>query len=108
MLKTAWHLLAPALSARVLAALLGAFGFATVRAVLGRSSRLRVLRSKSMLYGGFVWACRALLNSQKRRVSARADDAGPGGDDPDAAHAQGQFRAVQKHAAGIFAYVRSF
>jgi hypothetical protein len=41
---------------------------ATVRAALGRLSALSVSLCKSILYGAFVWARRA-LNSQKRRVS---------------------------------------
>jgi hypothetical protein len=42
-----------------------------VRATSGRLSALRVFLSKSILYGAFVWARRA-LNSQKRRFPARA------------------------------------
>jgi hypothetical protein len=37
----------------------------TVRARPGRLRDLSVFYSESVLYGGFVWACR-LLNSQKR------------------------------------------
>ena len=40
-----------------------------VRARRGRLSALSVSHSKSVLYGGFVWARRA-LNSQKRRFLA--------------------------------------
>ena len=43
----------------------------TVRARPGRLSALSVSHSKSILYGAFVWACRA-LNSSKRRFPARA------------------------------------
>ena len=43
----------------------------TVRARPGRLGALSVFHSKSSLYGGFVWACRA-LNGQKRRFPARA------------------------------------
>ena len=43
----------------------------TVRAAEGRLSALRVSTSKSVWYGGFVWA-RGVLNCEKRRFSARA------------------------------------
>ena len=43
----------------------------TVRAARGRLSALRVFLCKSVFYGAFVWARRA-LNSQKRRFPARA------------------------------------
>ena len=43
----------------------------TVRAVPGRLSAISVFHSKSVLYGAFVWARRA-LNGRKRRFSARA------------------------------------
>jgi hypothetical protein len=43
----------------------------TVRAHPGRLNGFGVLRSKSVLYGAFVWARRA-LNHQKRRFPARA------------------------------------
>ena len=43
----------------------------TVRAPSGRLSALSVSHSKSVLYGGFVWARRA-LNSPKRRFPTRA------------------------------------
>ena len=43
----------------------------TVRAHLGRLSALSVFHSKSVLYGAFVWACRA-LNRKKWRFPARA------------------------------------
>jgi hypothetical protein len=43
----------------------------TVRARPGRLSALRVFLCKSVFYGAFVWARRA-LNSPKRRVPARA------------------------------------
>jgi hypothetical protein len=39
---------------------------AAVPALPGRLSALRVLHSKSTLYGAFVWACR-MLNGPKRR-----------------------------------------
>jgi hypothetical protein len=42
-----------------------------VRAALGRLSALSVFQCKSVFYGTFVWACRA-LNRQKRRFPARA------------------------------------
>ena len=42
-----------------------------VRARPGRSSALSVFPSKSVLYGGFVWA-RGALNGRKRRFPARA------------------------------------
>jgi hypothetical protein len=45
----------------------------TVRARRGRLSALSVSLCKSVLYGAFVWA-REVLNGQKRRFSARADD----------------------------------
>ena len=45
---------------------------ATVRARPGRLSTIGVPHSKSILYGVFVWARRA-LNSPKRRFSARAE-----------------------------------
>jgi hypothetical protein len=45
----------------------------TVRAHPGRLSALRVSHSKSVLYGVFVWARRA-LTSQKRRFPARAGE----------------------------------
>jgi hypothetical protein len=44
----------------------------TVRARSGRLSGLSVFLCKSVLYGGFVWAHRA-LNRPKRRFPARAD-----------------------------------
>jgi hypothetical protein len=44
---------------------------ATVRAALGRLSALSVFLCKSVFYGTFVWARRA-INSQKRRFPARA------------------------------------
>jgi hypothetical protein len=50
----------------------------SVRAVPGRVSAISVFLCKSVLYGAFVWAHRA-LNSQKRRFSVRAvlsDDTG--------------------------------
>ena len=43
----------------------------TVRARPGRLSAFSVSDSKSVLYGAFVWVCRA-LNSPKRRFPARA------------------------------------
>jgi hypothetical protein len=43
----------------------------TVRTLPGRLSALSVFRSKSVLYGIFVWARRA-LNHRKRRFPARA------------------------------------
>jgi hypothetical protein len=43
----------------------------TVRLLPGRLSALSVSHSKSVLYGAFVWVCRA-LNSPKRRFPARA------------------------------------
>ena len=43
----------------------------TVRARRGRLIGLSVFLCKSVLYGAFVWACRA-LNSQKRRFPAGA------------------------------------
>ena len=43
----------------------------------GRLSALSVFHSKSVLYGAFVWARRA-LNRQKRRFSARAATADAG------------------------------
>ena len=46
----------------------------SVRAVPGRLSAIRVFLCKSVLYGAFVWARRA-LNSRKRRFPARAVDA---------------------------------
>ena len=52
-------------------------GPATVRALPGRLRALTVLHSDSSLCGVFVWARRA-LNSQKRRVSARAVRGGRG------------------------------
>jgi hypothetical protein len=45
--------------------------FSAVRAHPGRSSALRIFNSKSVLYGAFVWARRA-LNRPKRRFPARA------------------------------------
>jgi hypothetical protein len=48
-----------------------AFDFAMARARPGRLSALSVFLCKSVLYGVFVWARRA-LNSQKWRVPARA------------------------------------
>ena len=58
----------------------------TVRARPALLSALRVFHSKSLLYGGFVWARRArrALNRPKRRLPARAGGAdaahaGPGG-----------------------------
>ena len=44
---------------------------ATVRARLGRLNTLGVFHSKSISYGGFVWAHRGLKN-QNRRFLARA------------------------------------
>ena len=44
---------------------------AAVRACPGRLSALSVSHSKSVLYGGFVWACIS-LNDQKWRFPARA------------------------------------
>ena len=44
----------------------------SVRAAPGRLSALGVFLCKSVLYGAFVWARRA-LNRQKRRFPARAD-----------------------------------
>jgi hypothetical protein len=44
---------------------------AKVRARPGRFSALTVFHSKSVLYGGFLWARRA-LNGQKRRCSGPA------------------------------------
>ena len=46
-------------------------GTFTVRAAQGRLSAICVFLWKSILYGAFVWACRA-LNSPKRRFPARA------------------------------------
>ena len=43
----------------------------SVRATLGRLSALSISHTKSVFYGGFVWARRS-LNSQNRRFSARA------------------------------------
>jgi hypothetical protein len=48
----------------------------TVRAVPGRLSALSVFLLKSILYGAFVWAHRA-LNGPKRRFPARADRGEP-------------------------------
>jgi hypothetical protein len=48
----------------------------TVRAAQGRLSALNVFHSKSILYGTFVWACRA-LSCQNRWFLARADRRGP-------------------------------
>jgi hypothetical protein len=48
-----------------------AAGLLTVRAVLGRLSAIGVFLCKSVLYGGFVWARRA-LNRPKPRFPARA------------------------------------
>ena len=50
----------------------GPVGYPPVRARQGRSSVLSVSLRKSVFYGAFVWACGA-LNSQKRRVPARAE-----------------------------------
>ena len=50
----------------------------TVRALRGRSSALRVLRSKSSLHYVFVWVSRA-LNGPKRRFPARAGSVGEDG-----------------------------
>jgi hypothetical protein len=47
------------------------YGYATVRARPGRLSALCVFHSKSVLYGGFVWARRA-LNRRKLWFPARA------------------------------------
>jgi hypothetical protein len=47
-------------------------GHFTVRARPGRLGGLRISHSKSVLYGAFVWACRA-LNSQKRRFRTRTE-----------------------------------
>ena len=47
-----------------------------VRAAQRRLSSLSVFHKKSVLYGAFVWACRA-LNIPKRRFPARADQAVP-------------------------------
>jgi hypothetical protein len=55
-------------------------GGVTVRARPGRSSALRFFHSKSILYGAFAWARRA-LNRRKRRVSAP-----PGRTDYDTVH----------------------
>ena len=49
---------------------------ATVRALRGRLSALRVSHSISVLYGAFVWACR-VLNNQKWYFPARAGGALP-------------------------------
>ena len=75
----------------------GVFNMGTVRTLPGRLSALSVFHSKSVLYGIFVWARRA-LNHRKRRFPARAEDeegsypsfdeadlggrAAPGGGDP--------------------------
>jgi hypothetical protein len=48
-----------------------AIGFSTVRARPGWLSALSVSHSKSVLYGAFVWSCRALTR-QKWRFPARA------------------------------------
>ena len=53
----------------------------TVRARRGRLSALSVFLLKSILYGAFVWARRA-LNSEKRRFPARAVAADPGNPRP--------------------------
>jgi hypothetical protein len=47
----------------------------TVRAALGRLSALSGFLRKSILYGAFAWARRA-LNHQKRRFPARAGEQG--------------------------------
>jgi hypothetical protein len=51
-------------------------GNATVRAVPGRLSAISVFLCKSVLYGAFVWARRA-LNRPKRRFPARAGGPAP-------------------------------
>ena len=43
----------------------------TVRAAQGWLSTIRVFLWKSILYGAFLWVCKA-LNSPKRRIPARA------------------------------------
>ena len=78
----------------------------TVRAAEGRLSALSVFLLKSILYGAFVWARRA-LNGQKRRVPARAvgrvravDRAQPAGrplDAPDRARLPGRAGAADRH-----------
>jgi hypothetical protein len=50
--------------------------FDTVRAAPGRLSAISVFLLKSILYGAFVWARRA-LNGPKRRLPARAGRAAP-------------------------------
>jgi hypothetical protein len=84
-------------------------GAASVRAVPGRLSALSVFLCKSVLYGAFVWARRA-LNSRKRRFPARAVAAGPipGGGLPGAhrgdAHGRADARGRRLHqgaAAGL-------
>jgi hypothetical protein len=57
-------------SAKMICLLLGV---QTVRAVPGRLSALSVFLCKSVVYGTFVWARRA-LNSRKRRSPARAGE----------------------------------
>jgi hypothetical protein len=49
---------------------------ATVRAALGRLSDISIFLWKSILYGAFVWACRA-LNGLNWRSPARAVPALP-------------------------------
>ena len=47
-------------------------GEATVRALPGRLRALSVFHSKSILYGAFVWARRALKHQKRRFPAPRA------------------------------------
>jgi ankyrin repeat protein len=72
--ETALHYAAQSGNARVAVALLQAGadpGRRSARAARGRLSALGVFLCKSVFYGAFVWARRA-LNSQERRFPARA------------------------------------
>jgi hypothetical protein len=72
----------------------------TVRACSGRLSALSVSHSESNLYGGFVWARRA-LNRQKRRFPARA-----GGEQGRAHREQGRARQGDRGGVGYLGAAR--
>ena len=70
-----------------------------VRDLSGRLSALRAFHSKSVLYGAFVWARRALNGPKRRQLAARRVTAGAAAAKRDAEAAAEMQQAARAFAA---------